>query len=958
MKSKNINFRLEKQTFLFLLISLSLIEIKSCLSLSRLSIEKACSNSDKYINNFFNGNGKLPKNYIELDKTEIEKGNNKNIIKLILLSENTKKNNEESNISKQRIYKIILLIIIIFFCISIIFFEIHFLYRIPCGNIDKIKEKTATYSTFFKIHPFGIFKYSFMDQKERDKYFIEYKSQKKFYNKNLVIFQSIIVIILMIGSILLTLLNILDSKTKKTVDNMTCSLMKFLYEIKNKPIRQSSFIGFENVNNFFVNASEKLKEINLKLPVLQNNLNECKTQNINWMSSINSIQKKLLDINSMEFYIYNLPSDPRNMNFQNFSLMGDISKAKKHLFQLEVIYDYYPAGTEGKSLYYINNNFSDISNPVVNEVKKLEKKLSLDEKNDIYQNIVSKINNILDLYIKKFQEVYMEKINKDLINDLTHIYNSDFISLLLLILCFPFFIMLIKSICNKNYYSFNKLVSALLMNFIFIFFILSIYQLIILHKINKKVTYIEDIWSGIAFLFDSNNSNYLNEHPINNIEDIDLLINETNKYNNLFYYLNYMVNNKGKLSGNPELQIGPFTNAELSEIDKIFNNLTNFLNSYDNNNPNIYLYNNSKKISDMIEGGLKYDTNFKDISGTGYLGNYLENAITYLTYVNLRTRNNTRTNWGFEDFDCDETWNISTKDYSFWTYTNSEKYLCDNCTNHYSPKNADIPPLLNFLEFTLEQAIQRYSDLKNTKNNAEYNGIVYYLTATEFLRNSSFIKQLEKINDFNMELTEIQKKNFALLKQAVNSAKGIINDYLNIFNFIGNRENITSIIYCGYLKEDLNFVLGEVKDGFLKKINNMLKFHKLMDFINIILSIFMIVFYCLISYNLPYFLIENDETQKIKQQNASSIQKIINDKKIDVSIISHQTISNNDQIIPKTAKNSSKDINNEILKIKIDNNFNPQMNNSINLANSKANIIGELQNNDGLLNLNEKKNKI
>ena len=66
---------------------------------------------------------------------------------------------------------------------------------------------------------------------------------------------------------------------------------------------------------------------------------------------INEIQKKLSDQESMELYFYGLPSDPRNMNFKNFSVMSDISKAKKHLFQLQVIYNYYPVNKEGKFLY-------------------------------------------------------------------------------------------------------------------------------------------------------------------------------------------------------------------------------------------------------------------------------------------------------------------------------------------------------------------------------------------------------------------------------------------------------------------------------------------------------------------------------------------------------------------------------------------------------------------------------
>ena len=1009
MTPKHMTFSSLNPILLFLLISLSVIEIESNLSLSRQEIESVCLNSDEYINNFFNGNEELPENYIELDKIEIERGNDENIIKLILLSENAETEYENEKIPKLKTYKIILLILVIFFIISIIFFEIHFLCRISCGNIEKIiqkkRENTFTCFTYFKIHPFGIFKYPCMEQEECDKFFIEYKSQNVIYNKKQIIFISFIIFVLMIGLIFLTVLIILDSnKAKITINNLTCTLMKFFYEIKSKPIRQSSFLGFENLNNLLINFDNYLEVVYEKIPTLTNKLNECKTQSTNWISLISEFQKKLSNQESMEFYLYGLPSDPANMK-DDFSEMNDTSKAYKHLFQLEVIYKYYPVSTEGKNLYNINKFFNDLSEPIISEVEKLEKKVDTEssnnekvEDNDIYRNVVSKFNNILNIYIEKFEEVYLEKIDIDLKNDLTKVCNIDLIFVFILVLSIILSIILIKNIFTKDCFLLNKIFSFLLMHFIFIFFILSIYQLTISQKIYKKMIYVQDIRRGITFLFESSNINYLNENPINNIVNIDLKIND----NNLFYYLNYMINNKGKISDNPEIKLGPLSNEEVTKEGKTFNNLSNYLDSYNNNYPNEYLYNYIIKISQMIEGGLKSDTGFQDISGTGFLNTYREDPLTYLTYINLRTRITTRTDWGFKDFDCDETWNISTKDYGFWTYTNSEKYLCDNCTNHYSPKNADIPPLLNFLEFTLEQAIQRYSDLKNTKNNAEYNGIVYYLNAAQFFRNSSFLEHLQKMYNFNIKLNDIQKNNFASIKQTVNSAKEIINEYSKVLDSIVEGGNIYSGIYCEYLREDLDFVLGEVKNGLLIKVNHINKYHFLMDIVNIVLSFFMIIFYCLISYYLPYFPIEKDDVEGMKQQNDSSIKKIIDEKKIDGSILSHHEMVKNNQIILNISNNNSIDVKiNQIETNKINNNFNniegeigiKNENNGINLPinnssklsssllksdhvkdnsnsmihnerlvdgeevdfASKTNIIGELQNNDGILKLNENK---
>ena len=1015
---KNMNFLSIKHIFLFFFISFSLINKESSSFLSLKNIEKFCSNSDKFINNYFNGIGVLPDNYNELDENEIEKGNDEKIIKLILLTEDSQLEYEKAKISKFKIYQLILLVFMIPLCvITIIIFEIHFLCRTTYIAKENKKKNAVTCSTFIRINPFGFFKYSCMNQKERIDYFIEYKSKKMLHNRYSVIFFSIVIFILMTSSIFIAVLKFfVCNKIKSSVDNMTCSLMKFLYEIKIKPIRQSSFIGFENVTNFFANFSKSTKIINEKFMTLKNNSNECKILNTSWISSINKIQENLSNEKSMEFFLYGIPSMADNINFRDTSTTDDFSKVEKHLFQLEAIYNFYPVNIEGTTLYYINKFFNDLSEPIMTELESLLKKLSSQESNNkdneninIYQNVVSKFDNVLNLYIKKFQDIYIEKIDKNLKNDLTDIYNFDLILVFVLIFCITLSIILIKNVFNQNCYSYNGMISISLMHLIFIFFILSTYQLIIFQNINKKITYIQDIWRGIAFLFDSNNINYLNEHPIDYIGDIDILIKEDNKYNNLFYYLNLIVNNQGKLNNNSDFEISLFTNAELSKVSKTFNNFNNTLISYDDNKPNEYLYNYTLKIIDMIEGGLEHDTAFQDLSDSGLLTDYYEDPLRYLSNVNLRTRANTRTAPvnGFKDFDCDETWNISTinfakwayNKYYIWYYTNSDKYLCDSCTNHYSGVDSTRPPLLNFVEFTLEQILQRYSDLKGTENYAEYNALVYYFTGVEFLRNSSFIEHLQKMNDFNIELSDIQNNNFYLLKKNVNSAKEIINEYLNLLNYTGG--DLSSAIYCKFLRQNLNFVLGVIKSGFLKKINNINIFHILLNIVNIILSIFMIIFYCLISYNLSSSQAENSKNRNNNQDNRSSIKKIIKEKKKVGSLISYDKGAKN-QIISNITKNNIKEGNSRQIIINItgnnighniylreqDNgikkenyNFNSQINDNNNklvdntLKNevvqknspvqneglgdyydvdfqSKANIIGELQNNDAILKLN------
>ena len=171
-----------------------------------------------------------------------------------------------------------------------------------------------------------------------------------------------------------------------------------------------------------------------------------------------------------------------------------------------------------------------------------------------------------------------------------------------------------------------------------------------------------------------------------------------------------------------------------------------------------------------------------------------------------------------------------------------------------------------------------------------------------------------------------------------------------------------------------------------------------MNIDNIILSLFMIIFYCIISYNLPYFPIKNDNADKIKQRNRSIIQKIIKDKKNAGSLISNCILVNNAQnskkenarpIIIKIAGNTINNNNYHMDGVNGNknemNNFNPLINNNnIELDDnclkkeldnknlliqkekqgdgdgvdfqSKDYIIEDLQSNVGVLKLNENKN--
>ena len=210
----------------------------------------------------------------------------------------------------------------------------------------------------------------------------------------------------------------------------------------------------------------------------------------------------------------------------------------------------------------------------------------------------------------------------------------------------------------------------------------------------------------------------------------------------------------------------------------------------------------------------------------------------------------------------------------------------------------------------------------------------------------------------------------------------------------GDGGNISSSLYCNFLREDLNFVLGEVKNGFLKKVSNLKIFHILMNILNIVLSFYMIILYYLISYDLSNFMIDNENVKKIKEPDESSIKKIIKEQKIVKSLFSREKTIINDQINLKNGNHrpiiitiNGNTVNNffnrevEIGDKNKNSNIISQINNSnsiklndIFLKNeaakknsliqidgedadfpSKTNIIGELQNIHDILKLNKNK---
>ena len=858
--------------FIFLLISSKI----SCEETLDNKIKAICLKAESSVKFYFEEKQELPEKFKNLKFTdEISENKLKSVINLLLLDEETKNNFMQTKNNEKKYIKIIKLIIVVVSAIFALDFEIHFFFRL----FFRKNIFNPSLINFYKISPFyWIFYFILNKQKVNlfyDKFLNKHTNKKRKFI--IYIFCFIIFAIMLIIFIMTYFVSNECENSSQVTINVLCTSIKFFNELKNgKQIKKdgSHLIGFKDINSFlnelfenqnlfktyFNNYTETYNEIN-------NNLNE-------WDKYLNEIQKNLSDKNSLNYYFYNYPSNPDfiicNFNNQN--------ACKESLYQTKLIYDYYPYDNNTKTLWIFNNNLYNNTEILLEKFKIFEHFFIESEYpfNFCFENVnlkngFSKLDSIINIYIQQILEIDKENIfDKFIYSYLSNLYSFDFILLIFIGLNTLLALIYIEYYCVRKHYFGRIIISVIFQNIFFIILSISFIKAKILKKININFLYIKEISKGIYYILNDEIDNLFNEKNNSYFKNISLFMEFKNSEmnNNLFNYIIYYINNENELKTLLNDKILYINTTQL----KIINDSLNDVNKTNLTALSSQINDFSETILNIINEGLKYSTYFVDLTSTGYLNTYLESPVTYLSYVNNRTRKKAREDFGYKEILCDEIWDISsTFDFfeSNYEYKSRDFVLCENCNNICS--NEKI--LLNFMEYTIDEIEQRYSHLKNGINNDTYYELMYYFNSTENLRNKKIFDQLKDLYEINENLNNIQNNIFNSIKKMEYIAKTIIKIYENIINKYEKED--TFFNYTEYIKNDLYYLIGQIEINFSQKISKEYKQHLNINIICILICFTVIIFYLLFAKEMRYYKKESDNESKSKSniEDGSSIEE-------------------------------------------------------------------------------------
>ena len=841
-------------------------------SFPKLDMKYICSNSDDYINSFLTENDEeIIQKYQDFTPTNQFQTKNEYILNVLLYNKNGLKTYEKQSLNNFILLKSIYIIILLFSFAIFINFNFHFLCRLVVNN-GKEEDNTINLLRFSKISSFSWVKYLVLNKEKRKDFYIKYiKNELPETNKIIkIVLLSLSFVLLTISIIFAFYNNYKCDYAEKTTYNISCALLKLYYEIK---YGKNNFIGLDKINEFFTEFGIINENNKGNITKFDQNFNKIKNVIIEWNTYINNINENLSDLNSKEFYIMNYPSEI-------ICREGNISKCSSlKIYQLKIIYDYYPSDEKYKNLYQINDfmhkNIDNIYSIVTqfNEINKNILSLNSENTDNTYSNILSASTKLFDIYLKKFSESYLPNIhNYFLNNSLLFLFNIDFAYAILLIWCCLLFIPVISYSLNRKCMQ-NKFFTIILFyNSLFVLLILSLFSCIKINAIKARINLVEDISSAFYFLFDIKNQDYLSENNKFLVNNTDFNINDENKKpKSIFYYLNYIINNNKKITELFEINVSKINNEKMksiydqinSIIDDDYNNILN--NKIENEN----MKNLSKKLLKMYNEGLTYNTTFKNINRTDYSAKGLESPSDYLNFINVRTELDKRKiNYINASFDCNESWNISTSQKD--NYINRKNVTdCNKCFNHYFAKTAfNKTPLLNYMEYSLKEIMERYSDLKNNRSDIYYE-IINQFKILENFRSDDLKNQINKLYEYNEHLINLQNNIYDIFNQTVYLSNGIITTYQYLFNKYSIDSNY-SFLDCNFIKTDINFILSEIENSLVKNVNKFYYSHLLGNIINFILCVVLIFFYSITSYDIPL-----PKKRKKQKYNRSSIIKEI-----------------------------------------------------------------------------------
>ena len=853
------------KSFIISLFILTLIKnINTSESFLFTKKNEICSKTSEYVDSFFSTPPSsspiysLPNiNYKNIDS---------NIFQIIFLNKNSETNKFIKN--KFAWYIFAKYIIIFFIVISFIIighFELHFLFMMNKNDESEITENDGgKFVNLIKITPFGYYK-TFYNNKSDLNIFLENYKEKRFQRIKKI--NKIIFLLVILISLIVTLYNstfnyVYHLKNLKKIYNSSCSIMKLFDELKYGNRISSEYIGVEQSLLYFRELKIKIKELQNNFNEINNSLNsKTKSKIEKWNNLLLNISNQLSDKDTKEYFFENYPSDPKNIK-------NNLKDSQKNLFQAEIIYNFYPFDDSKKISYLIKKNFDNLINNINQRMDYFENTLSTVKKTtdsvlnnnymDFYQKFIEKLNKILYSYLNEIEETYIPKIHKTFVSRSINLFFSlDYLVIFALIIGIIICIIFIENKIFNRCLIMKKMSMCFLFNIIFLLLFLSLFEIYLFLSIKQKLVLFKEIYKGVIFLLDKTNNNYLNNMDDLYIKDTDLKIELNNNYHqNIFYFINTIIEDNGKI--NTILKIPELNYNNLNDISSEIKNINKI------KNQNEDLSNYIEKLEKILKSGLTYDMTFKDINGKGYLNGY-ESPLSYLSYVNCMTRSYVRTDMyknKYPDFECDETWNISTTNYNKYVYMKRDYVIdCKNCKNHFSKKNP--PLLLNFMEYSLDEIKQRYGELEKNASDVYYY-LVYYFTACDNLRNDKIFEPFKKLYNLNLELETMHNEIILEINNNLDLLKKIISLYEIIY-----KEGFNIYLNCDFLRNDLFFTLNEIKTTFNNNLYEQYNKQLIINIINIFICSLLIITYCIVSYKIPYY-----DTRR--KHEESSIRKILN----------------------------------------------------------------------------------
>lgn len=869
-KTKNI------KNIIYFLIIFTLLKVTTQ-KITDEEVREVCSKADSYVISFFDVDPQIPKKYENFEPFQKNAEENTNILDIIFLKQDAVKKYKENKFRTTNNFVLFIDIILFILTIIIIFiFNVHFFFRAYTFQI--IEQKLGNLAIIFKMAPFEWIHYFIYKKEKTDELIKDYNENKisKLTKNDKIVITVISASFLIVLVILSILNNITYNKSEKSSYNVSCAVLKYIYELENKTDKNKNFIGLNKILSFF-NYTQENEDI-LKESYSKNYINSYnKTLSLisKWNNYLTKVDDRLSINGENEFCIESFPSDV----ICNVSNVTNVTNS--HLYQLLTIYNYHPSTDKTKTLYNINNVlqnnyeiFSDMIKKINNTNKYITDEKEIDE--ELVKKILNKIEMLIEIYVTYFKSEYISSNGNSFIkNNLVKSLMPDMIFLFVSCLCLIASIPVIIYFFGVKYMSDKLFVVIVFYNALFILLLIALINILNVTKLKNGINLINEISEVVAFLLNKDNLHYIQNLKENN-ENINFrIINENNIEVNILYYINYIINHNGNLNS---LYKFKYQNFPISEIEDIYtklnyitNDKTNIINQLKTNRTSTYITNIINELNTFLKKGVIDTTYFRDLTGPGYRGTGTETPMTYLTFVNILTRAEYRRNFGYPDLLCDETWNVVSINFENYKYKSRAQLIdCNTCVNFINFEGVNPPPLLNFKEYLLEEIIYRY-EIYEPFYPSEYYQMLYEFTALHLLirNNSDPLEHARKLIDINNDIKNMELEIYEALENNTKLGEKIINYYEKMSQDYITSDNFYSFLNFDFIKNDTLFVLAEIQLSFVENMKNYCLRHIITSIICISVIILFILSYSFISYEIPLPKAKNNEIvniDKIKEE--------------------------------------------------------------------------------------------